>query len=59
MTAFFYACGDFFQAIFRYMPKLGNIPNITMIIIGFAAFSLWVRRMARYNKEAEEQGTLK
>ena len=59
MTDFFYATGDLFQAIFRYMPKIGNFPNVTMIIIGVTAISLWVRRMARYNKEAEEKGGLK
>ena len=59
MTDFFYAFGDFCQAIFRRMPKLGNIPNVTMIIIGFMALFLWVRRMDKYNKEAEEKGGLK
>lgn len=59
MTAIFYALGDMFQAFFKYMPKFGMLPNITMIIIGFIAFIIWVKRMGQYNKEAEEKGGLK
>ena len=59
MTEFFYALGDFFQATFKILPKLGNLPNDIFLIVGFIALILWLRQMAKYNQEAEEKGTLK
>lgn len=54
-----YALGDFFEATFKILPKLGNMPNNLFIILGFILVIFWVSQMAKYNKEAEEKGTLK
>jgi hypothetical protein len=54
-----FAIQDFFVASFKLLPKVGNMPNILFIVIGFILTFIWVRQMAKYNKEAEEKGTLK
>lgn len=59
MTDIFYGIGDMFQFTFHYVEKLGNIPNVTIIAIGTIAMVIWIRQMAKYNKQAEENNTLK
>jgi hypothetical protein len=59
MTDIFYALGDFFQWTFRYMEKLNMLPNKIFFAIGFIAMLIWLWQMVRYNKEAEQNGTLK
>lgn len=39
--------------------KLGDVPNVFFIVVCGVAIVLWVRRLAQYNKEAEQNGTLK
>jgi hypothetical protein len=44
---------------FGFLPMLGNLPNIAFILVGFALLIYWIKEMVRYNKEAEQNGTLK
>ena len=59
MTDFFYLIADFSQMVFRFMEKIQGLPNRTFMALGFVAFVIWIKRMAQYNKEAEEAGTSK
>jgi len=59
MTKVFNCIGDFFQNLFPYVRKLGDVPNVFFIVVCSVAIVLWVRRLAKYNKEAEQNGTLK
>jgi hypothetical protein len=59
MTELIYGLGELLQQSFAILPALGNIPNVIFIIIGFLLFFFWIKEMARYNREAEERGTLK
>lgn len=59
MTDVFNGIGDFFQIVLPYVKKLGDAPNVFFIVVCSVAIVLWVRRMAQYNKEAEQNGTLK
>lgn len=59
MTDIFYALGDFFQWTFLGIEQLANFPNKLFFAIGAVATLIWLRQMAKYNKEAKENGTLK
>lgn len=54
-----YGLGDFFLKSFKIIKKLGGMPNVLIIIAIFLSVCVWVWMMSRYNKEAEEKGTLK
>jgi hypothetical protein len=54
-----FAIQKFFEAIFKLLTKLGNFPNVLFIIVGFVLLFIWLRQMIAYNKEAEQNGTLK
>lgn len=41
------------------METLTSLPNIFFISAGSIAFLIWMAQMSRYNKEAQENGTLK
>ena len=51
-TDFIYATGDFFEATFTILPKLGNIPNYTFIVVGVIGFLYWMNLQVKYNKAA-------
>lgn len=63
MTDFFYWLGEFFYTIFKPLEWLGETPyfnlNVAFIILGFVGLFFWLRMQAKFNKEAEEKGTLK
>lgn len=59
MTDIFYAIGDFFEWTFIYIEKLGMLPNKIFFSIGVVAMLIWLRQMVKYNKEAQQNGTLK
>lgn len=59
MTDFFYATGEFFEWTFRFMEKLGMLPNFIFMAIGAIAFLTWMNMQRKYNREAEQNGTLK
>ena len=58
-TDIFNATGDFFQWTFIYMEKLNMLPNKIFFVIGVAAMLIWLRQMAKYNREAKENRTYK
>ena len=59
MTDFFNGLASLFQKSFRLLENLNGNFNKTIIIIGAIACCIWIWRMAQYNKEAEQKGTLK
>lgn len=59
MTKVFNGIGEFFFNNLPYLKKLGDKPNVFFITICFIAIIVWIRRLAQYNKEAEQNGTLK
>lgn len=50
---------DCFEWSFRLMEGPNRNMNILFIIIGIIGASYWLWRQARYNKEAEQNGTAK
>ena len=59
MNELIYGLGELFQASFKILTTLGNIPNYIFIVIGFVLLFYWLKEMANYNSEAEKKGTLK
>ena len=51
--------GELASSSFVILEMLGNNFNYLIIAVGFIMMVGWVRRMAQYNKEAQENGTLK
>lgn len=54
-----YGLADFFWETFKILPVLGNNFNTLLIIVGFVMLFFWLSQMAKYNKKAEQEGTLK
>jgi hypothetical protein len=59
MTDVFYAIGDFCQWTFKFIKLAGNAPNVFFWLIIVSLVIVWLRMQAKYNKEAQENGTLK
>lgn len=62
MTDFIYWLGDFFYIIFDFLRFLGELfinPNVIFIFLGFAGLFFWLNKQGKYNKEAQERGSLK
>jgi len=51
--------GDLVASSFVILEMLGNNFNYLIMAVGFLMMLGWIRRMAKYNKEAAENGTLK
>lgn len=51
--------GDLVAQSFLLLEAIGNSFNYFMIGVGFILMVIWVRRMAQYNREAAQNGTLK
>lgn len=51
--------GDLFQWSFDVMRGGNRNVNILFIIIGIIGTCYWLWRQAQYNKEAEQNGTIK
>ena len=51
-TDLVYATGDFLEATFVILPKLGNIPNYLFIAIGVIGFFYWMNLQVKYNRKA-------
>lgn len=58
-TDFFNGTAHAFQWGFKYMKCLGNIPNVIFWLIIVVLMMVWLSMQGKYNKEAEEKGTLK
>ena len=59
MNDLFYGIAHLFGKCFRIIEKFHNKPNVLLIIIASVAMLLWLNRMAKYNKEADQNGTLR
>jgi hypothetical protein len=59
MTDVFNGLGHFFQWSFRFMKGLGNTPNVFFWLVIISLIVVWLRMQAKFNKEAQEKGTLK
>ena len=59
MTDVFYGIGHFCQWTFKFMPKLGNTPNVFFWIIIVSLLALWLKMQADYNKAAKKNNTLR
>jgi len=59
-TDFWVALGNISKWFFlNVMETLTWLPNAFFITAGSVAFLIWMGMMARYNREARENGTLK
>ena len=59
MEDILYSIQDFLESIFSYMPLLGNIPNILIIIGGFIGLGVWLKMQSDFNKKPEKDGYIK
>lgn len=59
VTDFFNWTGDMFQKFFKIMPMIGNRYNMLMVVTAFVALLIWLWVQSKYNKKAEDEGTLK
>ncbi|MFT5969856.1 MAG: hypothetical protein ACI8ZO_000353 [Flavobacteriales bacterium] len=53
MNEFWYGVSDFFKATFEILPKLGNMPNVLLSIVGFVALSYWVAQLIKHKRAGE------
>jgi hypothetical protein len=58
MTDVFNGIGHFFQWTFKFMPMLGNKPNVFFWIIIVSLLLLWLKMQADFNKAAKKNNTL-
>ena len=58
-TDLMYATEKLFRASFRVLEKLNMNTNKVLFFIGAVAAILWIKRMMEYDREAEQNGTLK
>jgi hypothetical protein len=54
-----YPIGDLLQWTFEFMPLLGNLPNILVILGGFVGLFIWIKMQSDYNKKPEKDGYIK
>ena len=59
MNEIVYALQDVFEATFKILPLLGNIPNYLFIAIGFVGLYVWLKMQKGFDDKAEKTGTLK
>ncbi len=59
MTDFIYWLNDALNAFFNVFEKLGNIPNYIFIVLGFVGLFYWLNLQKKFNKKAQESGSLK
>lgn len=57
-TDFIYGLGEFLTWSFQVLPALGNSMNWLIILVGATMMAWWIRRMTKYNQEAEQNNTL-
>jgi hypothetical protein len=57
-TDIFTKTGHFFQWTFKFMPKLGNMPNLFFWIIIVSLVVTWLRMQSKFNKEAKANNTI-
>jgi hypothetical protein len=55
----FRGIGHLFQWTFRLMEMPNRNVNIVFIVIGFIGVGYWLNRQTQYNKEADQNRTIK
>lgn len=58
-TELIYKTGDLIASSFGIMESLKNSPNVVFITILSVLFLWWIWKMAKYDKEAEQSGTMR
>jgi hypothetical protein len=58
-TEFWTSVGDFFMWTFKQMKAAHNKPNYILWIIIWGLIFFWITRIAKQNKMAARNGTLK
>jgi flagellar biogenesis protein FliO len=58
-TSFVEAIGDLFTQSFAILRFLGNGFNALIAVIMFILAVIWIKKMGDFNREAEQNGTLK
>lgn len=53
-----YSTGDLFEATFKILPPLGNIPNIIFSLIIFFGLVYWILQLKKFKDEAKRNGTI-
>jgi hypothetical protein len=53
LSEFFHGLGDLFQWTFQIFEMIGNSFNYILIAVGFFGFFYWMRKQAKFNKQAE------
>tara|TARA_B100000287_G_C20039213_1_gene545667 strand:- start:200 stop:364 length:165 start_codon:yes stop_codon:yes gene_type:complete len=53
MTNIWYSIGDFFTAIFEFMPVIGNKLNNLYILIIFSFLVVWTIKMIKQKRNEE------
>lgn len=51
--------GEIIESTFGILQSLKNAPNIIFISILSILFLWWIRKMAKFDKEAEQAGTMR
>ncbi len=59
MNEIVFALEDLFEWTFQILPALRNAPNILALVLILIAIFYWLNLQRKYNKKAEEEGTLK
>lgn len=55
MTGVFYAIGEFFEKLFKIMPKLGAKPNWILFFIAVILILFWLFQLSKYNKISKDK----
>ena len=58
-TAFVEAIGDLFTQSFAILRILGNNFNALIVVIMTILAVVWIKKMSDFNREADQNGTLK
>ena len=58
-TAFVEAIGDLFTQSFAILRILGNNFNALIVVIMTILAVVWIKKMSDFNREADQNGTLR
>lgn len=51
MTELFFFIGDFFQSLFKFLNRVGAIPNILFIVISFIILIIWLNKVLKFGQD--------
>lgn len=58
-TELIYKTGELIESSFGILQSLRNTPNIIFISVLSLLFLWWIWKMAKFDKEAEQAGTMR